>query len=69
MIVVSVFPTYCLSQIDILFVKLQKVKPTANSVNNNFRELREIVQDIKVSGFHEDIQETANEVMHTILIE
>ena len=52
-----------------MFSKLQRVKATANSVNNSIREPKEYVEGIKVSGFHEDIQQTASEVILRILIE
>ena len=52
-----------------MFSKIQSVKGTANSVKNNFNELRESVKGIKVSDFHEDIQETVSEVLHKISIE
>ena len=51
-----------------MFSKLQSVKATANSVNNSFREFREYVEGTKVSDFHEDIRETASEVIHKLLI-
>ena len=52
-----------------MFLKLQSVKATANSVNNSYRELSEYVEDIKVSDLHKDIRETASEVKHKISIE
>ena len=49
-----------------MLLKSKRVIDTENSVNNTFGEFREYFGGIKVSNFHEDLQNTASEVVQKI---